>query len=98
MRQRAPVFLLLAAMVASATLLISYTSHLTFLGDSWELLVRRNGWSPNTFLEPFNEHPVVIPALVYKALLAAFGMKSALPFHIVAIFLFLLCAVLVFVY
>jgi hypothetical protein len=98
MKQRAPVFLLAAAMAASAGLLLSYTSHLTFLGDSWELLVRRTGWSPNTFLEPFNEHPVVIPALIYKLLLAAFGMESALPFHVVAIFLFLLCAVLVFVF
>ncbi len=98
MRQRAPVYLLAVALAASAALLFSYASHLTFLGDSWELLVRRPGWSPNTFLEPFNEHPVVIPALLYKILLAAFGMDSAFPFHAVAIFLFLLCAILVFVF
>jgi hypothetical protein len=85
-------------MAASAALLLSYTANLTFLGDSWELLVRRTGWSPNTFLESFNEHPVVIPALIYKLLLAAFGMESALPFHVVAISLFLLCATLVFVF
>ena len=98
MRQRAPVILLAVALAASAALLLSYTSHLTFLGDSWELLARRSGWSANTFLEPFNEHPVVIPALVYKTLVAVFGMESALPFHIVAISLFLLCAILIFVY
>ncbi len=98
MRQRAPIVILVVAMAASAALLISYTSHLTFLGDSWELLARRYGWSPNTFLEPFNEHPVVIPALIYRFLLELFGLDSALPFHLVAIALFLLCAVLVFVY
>jgi hypothetical protein len=98
MRQRAPILILTVAMAASAALLFSYTSHLTFLGDSWELLVRRPRWSLDTFFEPFNEHPVVIPALVYKSLLAVFGMNSALPFHAVAIALFLLCAVLVFVY
>lgn len=98
MRQRAPIFLLAVALAVSAALLFSYTSHLTFLGDSWELLVRRTGWSPNTFLEPFNEHPVVIPALIYKTLLATFGMDSAFPFHAVAISLFLLCAILVFVF
>jgi hypothetical protein len=98
MRQRAPILLFAVAMAASAALLFSYTSHLTFLGDSWELLVRRPGWSLDTFFEPFNEHPVVAPALIYKTLLAVFGMDSALPFHVVAITLFLLCAVLVFVY
>lgn len=98
MRQRAPILLLSVALAASAALLLSYTSHLTFLGDSWELLARRSGWSPSTFLEPFNEHPVVIPALIYRSLLELFGMDSALPFHLVATALFLLCAVLVFVY
>jgi hypothetical protein len=98
MRQRAPILLLAVAMAASAALLLSYTSHLTFLGDSWELLVRRPGWSLDTFFEPFNEHPVIVPALIYKTLLAVFGMESALPFHVVAITLFLLCALLVFVY
>lgn len=98
MRQRAPTLLLVAALAVSATLLFSYTSHLTFLGDSWELLVRRPGWTLDTFFEPFNEHAVVIPALIYKTLLAGFGMESALPFHAVAISLFLLCAVLMFVY
>jgi hypothetical protein len=98
MRQRAPILLLAVAMAASAALLVSYTSHLTFLGDSWELLVRRPGWSLDTFFEPFNEHPVILPALIYKTLLAVFGMESALPFHVVAIALFLLCALLVFIY
>jgi hypothetical protein len=98
MRQRAPILLLSVALAASAALLLSYTAHLTFLGDSWELLARRSGWSPGTFLEPFNEHPVVIPALIFKILQATFGMDSAMPFHVVAIALFLLCAVLVFVY
>jgi hypothetical protein len=98
MRQRAPILLLAVALVASGALLFSYTSHLTFLGDSWELLVRRPGWSLDTFFEPFNEHAVVLPALIYKTLLAVFGLESAVPFHLVAIALFLLCAVLVFVY
>lgn len=98
MRQRAPIALLVAAMAASACLLLSYTSHLTFLGDSWELLVRRPGWSLDTVFEPFNEHPVVLPALIYKTLLEAFGLDSAVPFHAVAIALFLTCAGLVFVF
>lgn len=98
MGRRAPIGLLVVALAASATLLFSLVSRLTFLGDSWNLLVLRPDWSLDTFLEPFNEHPIVLPALLFKTLLSVFGMESALPFHAVTISLFLLCAVLLFVY
>lgn len=98
MRQRAPVALLGMAMAASACLLFSLVSQLTFVGDGWELLAGRPDWSPGTFLQPFNEHPIVLPALTYKLLLTMFGMKSALPFYFVSISLFLTCAFLLFVY
>lgn len=98
MSQRAPIALLAVALAASGALLFSFASDLIFVGDSWELLVRRPDWTVGTFLEPFNEHAIVIPALVYKVLLALFGMDSALPFYAVSISLFLLCAALMFVY
>ena len=98
MGQRAPIALLAVALSTSAALLFSFASDLIFVGDSWELLVRRPDWTVGTFLEPFNEHAIVIPALVYKVLLALFGMDSALPFYAVSISLFLLCAALMFVY
>ncbi|HEX5593064.1 MAG TPA: hypothetical protein VFX35_06930 [Solirubrobacterales bacterium] len=98
MSRRAPIALLVVALAASATLLFSLTSHLTFVGDGWNLLAARPDWSVDTFLEPFNEHPIVIPAFVYKVLLAVFGMESARPFYVVSISLFLLCAVLLFLF
>jgi hypothetical protein len=98
MSQRAPIGLLVIALAASATLLFSLVSHLTFVGDGWELLAGRPDWSADTFLRPFNEHPIVLPALIYKVLLTLFGMNSALPFYVVSISLFLLCAVLLFTY
>src|SRR6187401_2702402 len=98
MGRRAPIALLAIAVAASAALLFSLVSQLTFLGDSWNLLVLRPDWSADTFLEPFNEHPIVLPAFIFKALLAIFGMDSSLPFHVVTIGLFLLCGVLLFAY
>ena len=96
--ERAAVGCLAIAVVISAILLVSLDSHLTFNADDWELLVVRKGWSPGTFLDPFHEHVVLAPALIYKTLLAFFGMSSALPFYLVSISLFALTAVLLFSY
>jgi hypothetical protein len=98
MRQRAPIGLLVLALAASGTLLLSLASNLSFAGDGWQLLAGRPDWAAGTFLQPFNEHPIVLPALVYKVLLTLFGMDSAFPFYAVSISLFLFCAVLLFIY
>lgn len=96
--RHAPVILLAAAAVASAVLLISYDSRLTFISDDWELLVRRHGLSADLLFEPYAEHIVVGPTLVWKLLLAVFGMGSAMPFYLVSISAFVLSAVLLFAY
>ncbi|HET9198608.1 MAG TPA: hypothetical protein VFN92_10190 [Solirubrobacterales bacterium] len=98
MRERAPIGLLALALVASGALLLTLASNLTFVSDGWELLAGRPDWTAGTFLRPFNEHPIMLLALVYKVLLALFGMESALPFYLVSISLFLGSAVLLFVY
>jgi hypothetical protein len=98
MKKRTPTFLLAIALGASAVLLLSLDSHLTFVGDGWELLVRRQGWSPSAFLEPFHEHLILAPALLYKLLVAVFGIDSALPFYVVSTSFFLLSAGLLFAY
>lgn len=98
MRLRGAHYLLGAALVASAALLFSYVSQLSFIGDEWQLMISRPDWGADTFLEPFNENLVVGIVVVYKTGLALFGMDSALPFYTVSILLFLLSAVLLFVY
>jgi hypothetical protein len=95
---RAPALGLAAAVALSAFLLLRLDSQLTFIADDWELLVVREGWGPGVFLEPFNENIVVGPAVVFKLLLAVFGMDSALPFYLVSISLFLVSAVLLWLY
>src|SRR4051794_17828683 len=69
MRERAPIGLLALALVTSGALLLSYASNLTFVGDGWELLAGRPDWAAGTFFRPFNEHPIMLVALVYKVLL-----------------------------
>jgi hypothetical protein len=86
------------AVAAAAALLLSVDVHLSFVSDDWELLVARRGWSPGVFLDPFHENIVLGPAVLFKLLLAVFGMGSALPFHLVADALFLTGAVLLFVW
>ena len=93
-----PIFILAIAAVASAVLLISIDSHLTFIADDWMLLVKRQGWGAAYFLKPFHGNIVVAPALVYKIMRAIFGMGSATPYYVAAILTFVGSAVLLFVY
>jgi hypothetical protein len=86
------------AVAVSAAILIDLGSHLTFITDDWELVLNRRGFGAADLLDPFHEHIVLGPTLVYKLLLATFGMSSALPFRVVAISVFLLSAVLLFVH
>lgn len=94
-----PATLLFVAVAAlSAGVLLLLGSRLTFLLDDWEFLVYRPGFSDEAILSPHNEHIVVIPILVYKALLATVGMDSALPFRIASTALLIVSVALLFVY
>jgi hypothetical protein len=98
-RSRGPViFCLVAALAGSATLLLIFQSKLTFTGDDWSFLIERRGRSPGVFLDPHHGHISVLPVTIYKALLSTFGMSSSLPFSVVSTLVFLLSAVLLFVY
>jgi hypothetical protein len=98
-RRADPVLLLLVvAIAASAALLLALGSRLTFLLDDWEFLLYRPGWTAHSILSPHNEHISIIPIVVYKTLQATLGMDSAFPYRVVSTMLFLLSAVLLFVW
>ena len=78
-RRNVPTLLLGAALLASAALLLSLGSGLTFFQDTWAFLLDRKGISADAFLVPHNEHIVVIPVAIEKLLVAIFGMTSAAP-------------------
>jgi hypothetical protein len=90
--------LLCVAVAVSCALLISLVSNLTFVSDDWELLVLRPRLTLDAVMQPFHEHIVLAPALIYRALLSVFGMDSALPYFAVSIVFFALSAVLLFAY
>jgi hypothetical protein len=96
--RRLPDALAAGAMLLSGALLLHWFSRLTFWRDEWEILLHRRGWSVGTFLDPAVEHLVAIPILIYKILLAIFGMDSATPFQIVAVCSFLLSVGLLYLY
>ncbi|MGA6948469.1 MAG: hypothetical protein WBZ00_12020, partial [Solirubrobacterales bacterium] len=54
--------------------------------------------SATVFLDPHNNHIVILPVSIYKALLEVFGMSSALPFQIVSTGIFLLSNFALFIY
>lgn len=84
--------------IASAVFILGLTAKITFITDEWDLLLLRGGWGAGQILDPFHEHPVIGPALVYKVFQPVFGMDSARPFQLAATGAFLLGAVLFFVY
>ncbi len=96
---RNPSTLCLAGLIAAAgAILLAFQSGVTFFGDEWTFLLDRRGWSAGDFLDPHNDHIAIAPVLIYKLLLAGFGMDSALPFQIAGNLVFLVSVGLLFVY
>lgn len=96
--ETAPLALLGVALAAAAALLLHFSSGLSFFQDSWDFLINRRGFTADAFLQPHNEHIVVIPVAIEQLLLRLFGMTSARPEFVVLTALLLVTAVLVFVY
>jgi hypothetical protein len=92
-----PALLAVAGALAVA-LILGLTDGLTFFNDEWSIILERQDWSLDSLLEPHNEHIYLGPVLIYKVLLAAFGMESTLSFRVVNCGLLVLVVSLVFVY
>ena len=98
LRRNPALACLAVALAASGALLITLGSHLVFYGDDWNLVLGRHGLSAGAFLDPHNGHLIAAVVVIYKLLLATFGMSSPLPFHVVSTLVYLTAAVLLFVY
>jgi hypothetical protein len=83
--------------LAAAGLVIFSAGHgLTFLQDEWSFVFFRCGGGAGAFLEPHNEHLVVIPAALYKALFATVGLEPYWPYRLLVIVAHLMCVVLLY--
>jgi hypothetical protein len=82
-----PAIVLGLLCVLSAGLLIVLGTRLTFFNDDWYILLQPPGLESHggvdTLLAPHNGNMVVLFVLIYKVLLAVFGMSSQLPFRVV---------------
>ncbi len=96
--ERAAFALFGIALAASAATLLHLQADLSFVLDEWDFLLARRDFDAAALLDPHNEHISVLPVLVYKALLSAFGMDSPLPFQVAQVFAALVAAALLFVY
>lgn len=85
-------------LVAAAVLLIHLTRGTLFWLDEWQWILHRRGGSVGSYLDPHNEHLVLIPVALYKLLFATFGLASYLPYRILIVVAHLTCATLLFVY
>src|SRR5919206_983508 len=72
-----PLVCLAAAVACSVSLLLIYQHDLTFRDDEWYFLLGRRGFNAGAFFDPNNDHIALALALIYKPLLALFGMTSA---------------------
>jgi len=81
-----------ASLVAAAPLILWFNRNQWFFGDEWEFFANRmSGWG-RVLLEPHNEHWSTAPILVYRAVYAAVGLRSYLPYVAVLVVLHLAVA------
>jgi hypothetical protein len=96
-----PKLLLALVCAAGGLLVVVLQSQLTFFNDDWYFLLQRPGLESHggldTVLAPHNGNIVVLQAVMYKALVAAFGLGSYLPFGFITGLMVAALGVLVFV-
>lgn len=83
-----------AAVACLAILLL--TRSYNFYFDEWDFILAAPDWTWWSFLQPHNEHPTVIPRLIYAALLNSAGLRTYLPSMAVLLLLHGINVVLVF--
>jgi hypothetical protein len=83
------------ALVAAAAILWLARSY-TFYFDEWTFIVTAPDWTWSTYLQPHNEHLVMLPRLIYAALLSTVGLRSYLPYMATLLALHATSAVLIF--
>jgi hypothetical protein len=66
----------LAVSVAILWLTLGYN----FYFDEWTFILTSPDWTWTTYLQAHNGHPVILPRLIYAALLGTVGMRSYLPY------------------
>jgi hypothetical protein len=93
--RRARLIVAAMALVAAAAILWLARSY-TFYFDEWTFILTSPDWTWSTYLQPHNEHLVMLPRLIYAALLSTVGLRSYLPYMATLLALHATSAVLLF--
>jgi hypothetical protein len=82
---------------ASAVTLVVLGTRLTFFNDDWFFLLQRPGLTADSVFTPHNGHLSALTVLLYKGLVALFGLGAQLPFRLVLAGAVVSVGILVFV-
>jgi len=91
----ARVYVIAAAAVTGLAILL-LTRRFNFYFDEWDFILAAPDWTWSSYLQPQNEHPVLIPRLIYAALLNTAGLRNYPPYMAVLLLLHAINVVLVF--
>jgi hypothetical protein len=91
----ARVIVVIAALLASAAILW-FARTFTFYFDEWTFILSAPDWTWATYLQPHNEHPVMLTRAIYSVLFATVGLRSYLPYMAVLLALHAASVVLLF--
>jgi len=84
-----------AAALAVCAAILWLARNFTFYFDEWTFILPADAsWA--YYLEPHNEHPAMLPRLIYAALLNTVGMRSYIPYMAVLLALHATSVVLLF--
>lgn len=97
-KRNTPLALLAIALPASVGVLLWLTRDMTFLQDTWDLLINRRDPTVDSLLTPHNEHIVLIPTLIEQLQLRVFGMSDAMPEYVLQSLMLATVGALLFVY
>lgn len=93
---RGTLLLLALAVAIMFVILLLVSPWLLFWRDEWDFIIRRADPSIGSLLRPHVDTFVALPALVYQALLATFGLRDYLPYLVVDWVAHVACVVLLY--
>ncbi len=91
-----PPTALAVGLLVNFVLLLVATRHLYFISDDFRFILRKRGWSPDTFLTPMNGHLSLMPVAIFKLMFAVVGIHHSWPFRLVLAALDSACIVLIY--
>jgi hypothetical protein len=88
--------LVAVGVLATCAVILWLARSYTFYFDEWDFIISAPTWNAESYLQPHNLHPVMVPRLIYSAMLSTIGLRSYLPYMAVLLALHGTSALLLF--